>query len=94
MTVRLTDGTEHRADIVTSAAQGHATIFDMLEGKYVNAQIRRYYDEWPIFRPIIQVSLGVARDLADEPHTVTYPLGESITVAGEVRKRWNAPPTG
>jgi phytoene dehydrogenase-like protein len=85
--VRLADGTEHRADLVISAADGHATIFDMLEGKYVDDETRTTYDEWPIFQPIIQVSLGVARDLADEPHMVTYPLEEPITIAGEVRER-------
>jgi phytoene dehydrogenase-like protein len=84
--VRLTDGTEHRADVVISAADGHATIFDMLEGRYVSDEIRRYYDEWPIFQPIIQVSLGVARDLSDQPHTVTYALDEPIAVAGEARE--------
>lgn len=85
--VRLTDGTEHRANVVISAADGHATIFDMLEGKYINDKIRGYYNELPIFRPIIQVSLGVARDLSDKPHMVSYLLEEPVTVAGEVRER-------
>jgi phytoene dehydrogenase-like protein len=85
--VRLTDGTEHRADVVISAADGHATIFDMLEGRYVSDEVRGYYDELPIFPPIVQVSLGVARDLSNEPHSVTFLLSEPITIAGEVRKR-------
>jgi phytoene dehydrogenase-like protein len=91
--VRLSDGTEHRADATTnvsaviSAADGHATIFDMLEAKYVNDQIRSYYERLPIFAPIIQVSLGVARDLSDTPHMVTYPLDEPITIAGEAHQR-------
>ena len=35
------DGTEHRADIVIAAADGHATLFDMLEVRYpgMRAQI-------------------------------------------------------
>ena len=85
--VRLADGMEHCADVVVSAADGHATIFDMLEGRYVSDEIRGYYDELPIFQPIIQVSLGVARDFSNEPHTITYSLEEPITVAGEVRGR-------
>jgi phytoene dehydrogenase-like protein len=85
--VRLTDGTEHRADAVISAADGHATIFDMLEGKYVSDKVRGYYDELPIFQPIIQVSLGVARDLSAEPHSVSFMLSEPVTIAGEARKR-------
>lgn len=85
--VRLTDGTEHRADIVISAADGHATIFDMLVGKYISDEICGYYDELPIFQPIIQVSLGVARDFSNDPHMITYLLEEPITIAGEAHKR-------
>jgi phytoene dehydrogenase-like protein len=85
--VRLADGTEHRADLVISAADGRTTIFDMLEAKYVDDKIRSYYDEWPIFQPIIQISLGVARDFTSEPHSVVIPLDEPINVGGEAR-RW------
>jgi phytoene dehydrogenase-like protein len=83
--VRLADGTEHRADVVISAADGHATIFGMLEGRYVSDKVRGYYDELPTFPPIIQVSLGVARDLSNEPPTVYCQLKEPITIAGEAR---------
>lgn len=85
--VRLADGTAHRADFVISAADGHATIFDMLEGKYVNDEIRGCYEKWPTFPPLVQVSLGVARDLSNEPHAFSYPLDEPVTIAGEVQKR-------
>ena len=85
--VRLTDGTEHRADVVISAADGRTTIFDMLGGQYVNADIRGYYDGWRVYQPYIQVSLGVARDLSDEPHSVIYPLEEPVTVGGEVQNQ-------
>jgi phytoene dehydrogenase-like protein len=89
--VRLTDDAdaahprEHRADVVISAADGHATIFDMLEGKYVNDTIKGYYDTWPIFQPIIQVSLGVARDLSQEPHSLICALPQPIRIAEKER---------
>ena len=85
MGVRLADGSEHRADVVISAADGHATLFDMLEGRYVSDTVRGYYDELPIFPPIIQVSLGIARDLSAEPHMVNHILAEPVTIAGEAR---------
>ncbi len=81
--VRLADGTEHRADIVISAADGHATIFDMLAGKYVDDEIRGYYDTMPIFEPLVMVSLGVARDLSQTPHAVSWTLDQPLTLAGE-----------
>jgi phytoene dehydrogenase-like protein len=85
--VRLSDGTEHCADEIISAADGHATIFDMLEAKYIDDKIRGYYDRLPIFSPIIQVSLGVARDLSNTPHMVSYPLDQPITIAGQAHHR-------
>jgi len=80
--VRLADGAEHRADRVISAADGRTTIFDMLDGKYVDDQIRSAYDEWPVYPPYIQISLGVARDLSDEPHQVVLSFEEPLDVGG------------
>jgi phytoene dehydrogenase-like protein len=80
--VRLTDGTEHRADIVISAADGHATIFDMLQGRYINDKVRGFYEKLPIFPSWIQVSLGVKRDLSDPAQAAVYLLDEPLDIAG------------
>jgi phytoene dehydrogenase-like protein len=84
--VRLEDGREFRGDLVISAADGYATIFKMLEGKYVDDAICGYYRDLPIFRPLVQVSLGVKRDLTGQPNMVVHPLAEPITIAGEKRE--------
>jgi phytoene dehydrogenase-like protein len=83
--IRLADGTEHKADIVISAADGHATIFQMLDGKYIDNKIKGYYESLPIFQPIIQVSLGVNLNLSNQPHYASYELKEPIVIAGEMR---------
>ena len=86
----LADGSEHRGDIVISAADGHTTIFDMLEGKYVNDKIKGYYDELPLFPPLVYIGLGVARSFHDAPQTVTgmdIPLDTPINVGGQERNR-------
>jgi phytoene dehydrogenase-like protein len=85
--VRLSDGAEYRADVVISAADGHTTLFKMLEGKYVNAKLQGYYDRWPIFPPIVQVSLGIKRDLAAMPHTLLVMLETPVLVAGKERQQ-------
>jgi phytoene dehydrogenase-like protein len=88
--VRLTDGNEYRSDIVISAADGHTTIFGMLDGKYVNDKIKRYYDELPLFPPLVYIGLGVAQNFEEFPQTVTgvdYHLDEPITVGGKERRR-------
>jgi len=87
--VRLTDGTEHRSDFVVSAADGRTTIFDMLDGKYVDDKIRGYYDNLPTIPPLIYITLGVARSF-DEPYSVfglSYPLDEPTVIAGQELSR-------
>jgi phytoene dehydrogenase-like protein len=64
--VILSDGTEKRADYVISAADGHSTIFDMLEGKYVGKKIADAYNSWEVFTPLVQVSFGINKKLASE----------------------------
>ena len=84
--VRLADGTEYRADDVVSAADGHTTIFKLLDGTYLDGAIYRAYQTRPIFRPLVQVSLGLARDVSAQPHALTFPLPTPISIAGEVRE--------
>jgi phytoene dehydrogenase-like protein len=80
--VRLADGTKHRGDITISAADGHATIFDMLGGKYINGRIRDYYDNLPIFPPLVHVALGVNRPFEEAPANVIYSLDRPVTIGG------------
>lgn len=88
--VRLADGSEHGADVVISAADGRATIFDMLEGRYTNEKVRGYYQELPIYQSWVQVSLGVGRDLCGEAPVVSFPPGEPLEIAGERVERIDA----
>jgi len=87
--VRLADGTEHRSDIVISAADGRTTIFNMLNGKYINDKIQGYYDNLPVASSVLYIGLGIAR-LFDEPYSVfgtNYPLDDPVTIAGQELKR-------
>jgi phytoene dehydrogenase-like protein len=83
--VQLADGSEHRSDIVISAADGRTTIFDMLDGKYVNDKIRDHYENVQTMPPLIYIGLGVNR-LFDEPSSVfgvSFPIDEPVTIAGQ-----------
>ena len=70
--IRLADGTEYFADLVISAADGHASIFDMLEGKYVDAKVRDYYERLIPFPPLVYIALGVNRSFKDLPAATGY----------------------
>jgi len=64
--VRLADGSEHRADIVVSAADGYSTIYKMLDGRYVDGEIEKRYKNWKLTRPIVMISFGIAREFKGE----------------------------
>lgn len=64
--VSLSDGTRIHADYVISAADGHSTIFEMLEGKYINKKIKNAYENWELFSPLVQVSFGINSEIKSE----------------------------
>lgn len=86
--VQLEDGTQHFADLVVSAADGYSTIFNMLDGKYVNDTIRTYYNSYPKTIPFgLEVWYGVNRDLRGEPHALVLFQDEPLTVEGREYNR-------
>ncbi len=88
--VRLDDGTEHRAHVVISAADGRTTIFDMLGGHYVSETIRGYYEKLALFPPLLYIGLGIADPLKELPSTVSgtsFPLDPPIVIDGKERDR-------
>ena len=90
--IRLKDGSEHRADYVVSAADGHATIYDMLDGNYLNDTIRKYYEKSLIFQPLVYIGLGVNQTFENEPELGTglyFEIDNPVWLAGEERKWMN-----
>jgi phytoene dehydrogenase-like protein len=83
--VRLADGTAYPADIVVSCADGHATIFQMLEGRFADVGIRAQYATGRILKPLVQVSLGVAADFSEQPRALSFPIPKPVSIAGQVR---------
>lgn len=80
--VRLADGTEHRADVVVSAGDGHRTIYDLLGGRYVDKKLTGRYQDWKLLSPIVTISFGVAREFPGEPPLKFLFLKEPIKVGG------------
>ncbi len=79
--VRLYDDEEVRGDYVISAADGRGAIFDLLEGRFANHRVTSLYDGHLPIHSIVQVSLGVDRDLSPEPHWATYLLDTPVLIA-------------
>ncbi len=81
--VRLEDGSEHRAGIVISDADGRKTIMDMLDGRFLNDKVRRECGDPPDTTAwSVHVFLGVRRDLSAEPSAMIMLLDEPVEIAG------------
>lgn len=86
--VRLRDGTEHRSDVVVSAADGYTTIYGMLDGRYADARIQAYYEAAPDGNEMnLCVALGVARNMQEEPHALTLFLERPVVLLGRPHGR-------
>ena len=68
------------------AADAHTAIFDLLGGRYLDERIRHMFEAWKPVQPLVQVCLGVARDLSAEPLRTVFELDPPLEVAGEPRK--------
>ena len=76
--VNCADGTVVPASTVISCADGRATIFEMLKGRYVNKRLVRLYEQGELFPAMIQVSLGINQEFPDAPHTLSLPMAQSL----------------
>jgi len=84
--IKLTDGSEYRADVIISAADGYATIFKMLDGKFKDEKVTELYEKTPAFPSLVFMGIGVKREFNDLPKMtsgLTTFLKQPFTVAGE-----------
>jgi phytoene dehydrogenase-like protein len=80
--VRLSDGREHRADIVVSAADGHTTVMKLLGGRYLGETYRRLYTETitepgMVFPGYFILFLGLRKPFPAGPPCTTHLLDDS-----------------
>lgn len=68
--VRLQNGEEYRADHIVSAADGYSTLYDLLGGKYLTAELEKLHEDWPLWKPVVLINYGVAREFFGEPSIV------------------------
>jgi phytoene dehydrogenase-like protein len=88
--IRLADGREQRAGRIVSAADGHTTIFKMLDGKYTDEKVREPYEKWKPFPPLLYVGLGINRSFDDVPKSVSgmsFALKQPTEIGDAVQDR-------
>jgi phytoene dehydrogenase-like protein len=84
--IEMEDGSTENADVVISAADGHATLFSMLDGKFMDPVYEKAYNEEKVFPSLVFIGLGVNGEIR-EPYGVTgginFYLDEPIEVIGK-----------
>jgi phytoene dehydrogenase-like protein len=70
----------HNCDAVVSAADWHKTVFDFLDGKYVDDKILRLQaeTEMDLYYSILLVTFGLKRDYKDQPHFIRFPIEKKL----------------
>ncbi len=81
--VRLSDGSEHRADIVVSACDGRTTVMDLLGGRYLDETYRELYTrtiEEPgmVFPGYVTVFLGLRRPFPQADPCTTHLVDDAL----------------
>jgi phytoene dehydrogenase-like protein len=78
--IELEGGEIIDADVVVSAADGHATLFDMLGEQYLDEKTKLRFKTMKTFPSYLMVSLGVAREFIGEPELLNILLDKPIHV--------------
>jgi phytoene dehydrogenase-like protein len=85
--VRLKNKEEFRAGRVISAADGYSTLYKLLDGRFVTNQLKDMHAKWPLWKPVVLMNYGVARDFNNEPSTIMLKPSSHID-AGHLTSDW------
>lgn len=74
--LEFSDGSISESDVTISSADWHFTVFNALEGRYVNDNIKRLaaLKFFQLYPSVIMISLGIARSFKGYPHFFRFPL--------------------
>lgn len=78
--VELQSGERIDADLVVSAADGYATLFDMLGEQYLDGETKMRFKSLKPFPSYLMVSFGVARKFTGEPEMLSILLDQPISI--------------
>jgi phytoene dehydrogenase-like protein len=81
--LRLRGGREFHADWVISAADGRNTAYNLVEGRFLDQEMKTRYTSLPLTPPALQISLGIRREMRDAPHSLVDMLPQPVYFAGE-----------
>jgi phytoene dehydrogenase-like protein len=74
------------ADYVISCGDGYNTIFNLLNGEFIDDDIKDMYETWPLCRPMLTASYGVNREFTGESSLHTIVLEKPLLIGNEAVK--------
>ena len=79
--ILLNNDTAIYSDITISAADWHYTVFEALDGKFVNKKLLALasHKKLQLYPSVFMISLGVSRTFKEYPHLFRFPLDNAIT---------------
>lgn len=87
--VELANGDKHYADYVISAADGHETVFELLDGAYVDQETHTRYREWPIMGPLLFIAYGINKTFPGLPAQLSTTCIQIPTIKiGDREQEW------
>ena len=78
--IELSTGETHRGDYVISAADGHSTLYDMLEGAFTSPEFDLFYGRGETFPSLVFVALGINRTFNAMPHSYFFELEKPFRI--------------
>jgi len=88
--IQFENGDEVKSDLILSSADWHFTLFDALDGRYVNKEIRKLGTEakrssvepnqkkLKVYYSLVIISLGIKRSFEGEPHFLRFPVDRDL----------------
>jgi phytoene dehydrogenase-like protein len=70
----------HACDLVVSSADWHYTVFNCLDGKYVDKKIVDLSKgkKFDVYYSVLLASFGINKPLKDEPHFIRFPITKTL----------------
>lgn len=78
--IELTSGNKLDADIVISACDGFNTIYKLVGEEYIYSDVLKTYEILEPNISMMQISLGIAKELDSDIHSINYMCDEKIKV--------------
>lgn len=78
--IETADGAFFPSDYVLSAADGHSTLFDLLDGKHLNDRLESLYNQGQAYPSLLLFLLGVKQQLPDWPANLLFPMKKSLII--------------